>query len=146
METERKVVRIRLDKTWTGDTLTLTFMGYDIEGKRVGPVAGVEPIVTDFSHMSAENNKRAWQHGLEQKTGDAAAILKDKKSGRSASVAEKRSAIVEVAERLAKPDGDWNLKGGRGPVDSDSLLAKLTALGYDVSKVSKAPVDVTPEE
>lgn len=142
------VARVRLDKSWSddGSTMTAAFVGYDDEGTRLGPVNGVEPVVFNRTEMSPDNIEAAFRHGIEQKIGDAAALSRDTKSGKSASLADKRAEMIAVAERIASPAGEWNAKGGRGPVSVESLIAKLAAMGYDVSKKNGPAVDVTPKE
>lgn len=139
---ETKPAKMRLSKTWDadGNVLTIAFMNVNVDGNVIGPAA--DPIVFDRRLAITEMRDQAERHGWEQKHGDCAAIPRDTKSGKSATVAEKRQAVLESCERFGSGATSWTLKGG-GPVNADSLLAKLAAMGYDVSKVSKAPVDVT---
>ena len=64
-------------------------------------------------------------HGLKQKLGDAAAISRNTSTGKSATVADKREAVVEVYERLLR--GEWN-KANRGGVAGNLLLQALTRM------------------
>jgi hypothetical protein len=130
-------VKTRLDKTWAedGNIMTAAFIGYDVDSKRIGKVPGVAEIRFDRRLASAENRDHAERHGWEQKIGDAAAIQRDTKSGKSASLEDKLSAMAEVAERLQLADGGWDAKGTRGAQSAETLLAKLAAMGVDVSSV-----------
>lgn len=139
-----KAVRMRLSKDWdeSGNVMTISFAWFDVDSQNLGIAA--DPITFDRRKANTAMRDQAERHGWEQKHGDAAAIQSDKKSGKSATVAEKRQAILESVERFENPATDsWNVKAARGPVDANSLLAKLAALGYDVSKVAKPAVDVT---
>lgn len=129
METDTKVVRVRLAKVWTdeGNIVTLTFIGYNVDGKPIGPAANIEPVVFDRRDASEANRDQAERHGWEQKLGDAAALSRETKSGKSASLDEKRTAIAETAERLSQVGAPWNAVGGRQPVDEEALLAQLLA-------------------
>jgi hypothetical protein len=144
MTDERKIVKMRLGKDWTenGNILTTRFLGVDIDGEYVRDLA--DPIVFDRRKATAEMRDQAERHGWEQKHGDCAAIPKDTKSGKSATVEEKRAAVLASCERFEGGATAWTLKGGGG-MSEDALIAKLMSLGYDVSKKSAPPVDVTPQ-
>ena len=66
------------------------------------------------SELSDEMRAEALAHGLKQKVGDAAAIPRDTKTGRSATVDEKYAAAWEVYDRVKS--GAWNAEreGGGG--------------------------------
>lgn len=136
-----KTTRVRLDKTWdeTGEIMTATYVAFDLEGKRIGPVAGMRPLTFDIRDLNKETYAHAARHGIEQKIGDAAAL------GQTATVEEKMAAMLDVAQQIQGPDGKWSAKAVRSPQSVESMLAKLEALGFDVSKVSKRPVDITPK-
>lgn len=115
--------KVRINKKWTGDVLTLTFMGYDADGKKV-PLPGFDPITFDRTAASESNRDHAERHGWEQKLGDVAAMSRDNKTGESASPVEKHAAVMAEAVRLANAAEPWN-RQGREPIDEDALLAQL---------------------
>jgi len=49
-------------------------------------------------------------HGLKRKIGDGAALERDKKSGASATPAEKWAEVIRVRDQVL--DGQWNVRGG----------------------------------
>lgn len=138
METEtKKIVKMRLRKTWdeSGNVMSIAFDGVDIDGDFVAPMA--EPIRFDRTKATAEMRDQAERHGWEQKHGDCAAIPKDTKSGKSATVTEKRDAVLESCERFEQGATSWTAKGGPRiltPEQKRALLDKLAAeLGVTIS-------------
>lgn len=131
MDTTIKIVRQRIVKTWNADGSECEFryFDYDGEGKRQGATAGIEPVIFYRKEISAENFEEAFRHGVEQKIGDAAAL------GQKVPLAMRRAEMEEVALRISKADGAWNLKGKAAT--PESMLAKLAAMGYDVSGVKE---------
>lgn len=89
--------------TIDGPFLTLTF-AHDT----------ANPLVLDANRLSPEIQHAAMMHGLKQKLVDAAAISRNPDTGRSATSADKESAVREVYERLQA--GQWNKtrEGGAG--------------------------------
>lgn len=75
--------------------------------------------------LSPEILAMAALHGLKQKLGDAAAISRSPATGKSATVADKREAVVEVYERLLR--GEWN-KTNRGGGSGNLLLQALVRM------------------
>lgn len=131
METETKVARMTLGKTWSGTVLTIAFQNRDADGKVIGEAA--PPLVFDMAKASAECRARAERHGWEQRLGDRAAISKDTKTGKSATVEEKRSAVAELVDYYQTGAESWELKGApRKPLTDEEkkalaldILAKL---------------------
>ncbi len=70
----------------------------------------------------------AW-HGAKQKFIDAGAISRNPETGRSATVADKKAAIIEVIERTTGADPRWNKvrEGGGG---SGTLLLEALVRMY----------------
>lgn len=66
------------------------------------------------SELQASIVAEAICHGLKQKVGDAAAIGRDKDTGASASVGDKRVAMCEVAKQLQGEGATWNRKAAKG--------------------------------
>ena len=79
-------------------------------------------------------------HGLKQKLGDAAALERNRETGRSATDAEKIAAVESVAARLM--EGYWNAPatGGRGGADGDlaAAIAELSGKGLDETREALA--------
>lgn len=69
-----------------------------------------------------DNGKRAIGHGMTQRLADRAAKGRDKKSGKSASPADKLTAIKALADHYAN-GGEWAMQGGGGvkPLDRAAL-------------------------
>lgn len=139
MENEMKVpfTKLRLKKAWSEDGFILTtqFLTVDVDGEVLGNAA--EPVTFDRRKASSAMRDRAEQHGWEQKHGDCAAIQKDLKSGKSATVADKRSAVLESCERFETGTDSWTVKGRvvreLTPEEKRALLDKLAAeLGVTV--------------
>lgn len=80
-----------------------------------------------FSFQPADLDQRiiehAVAHGLNAKLVDAAAISRDTTTGKSATVTEKREAVLAVAQRLLA--GEWNRP--RAAADSATLLLQAMA-------------------
>lgn len=65
-------------------------------------------------------------HGAKQKIGDAGAISRNPETGRSATIADKRAAMLEVRDRLAA--GQWNKVRAEGGGGKGLLLSALLRL------------------
>lgn len=74
--------------------------------------------------LSSEILDHAIMHGLKQKLVDAAALSRDPKTGASATIAEKETAVRDMAQRLS--EGTWNTRGTGDGGSMDGLL--VTAL------------------
>lgn len=77
--------------------------------------------------LSREILSQALMHGLKQKLVDAAAIARNVDTGASATVADKKAAVMEVLERLMR--GEWNKtrEGGDGGTGRGSILFQALA-------------------
>lgn len=143
-------MRMTLKKTWNEAVLTVTFEARDAEGKVTGVAA--EPLLFDRNKVAVGLRgsdalpSDAEKHGWEQRIGDKAAMSKDTKTGKPATVESKRDAMKALIDYYESGAAEWNLRGGRAPETAETLIAKLMAMGYDVSKKSGEPVDVTPTE
>jgi hypothetical protein len=78
---------------------------------------GLAPIAIAIDGLSESIINAAIAHGLKQKVGDAAALSRNPETGRSATTADKRAAMLEVIERLIGPAPSWNKteRDGTGP-------------------------------
>lgn len=79
-------------------------------------------------------------HGAKQKFIDAGAISRNPETGRSATVADKKAAILEVIERTTGAEPRWNKvrEGGGG---SGTLLLEALVRMYAGKKTRDALVD-----
>lgn len=89
-----------ISATIEGTCLTFTFAN------------GAPPLVIYAAELLDDIRTAACMHGLKQKIGDAAAMSRDPETGRSATLSDKRAAMVAVAERLR--GGAWNAERGEG--------------------------------
>lgn len=66
-------------------------------------------------------------NGAKQKIADSAALVRDTKTGQSATMREKHDAMQAVVDRLMR--GEWNAQAGGKPrvVDVDCLVAAIAA-------------------
>lgn len=71
-----------------------------------------ETLVIQASDLTVEIAQHAMMHGLKQKLVDAAAISRNPDTGRSATVADKYNAVLEVYNRVMS--GQWNKGRGDG--------------------------------
>lgn len=104
-----------------------------IEGTTViiSPKGG-QPLRANSTMLSPDIISRLITHGLKQKLIDAAAIGRDEKTGRSATIGEKMAAIDSVWKMLL--DGEWSKK--REAFDPLTLLREaLISMGQTAVKV-----------
>lgn len=80
--------------------------------------------------LSPEIQLAAMLHGLKQKLVDAAAISRNPDTGRAASPEDKWAAVMEVYERITKPDGTWNKTREGGAGGSGGLLFRALVRLY----------------
>ena len=75
--------------------------------------------------LSAEILSQALLHGLKQKLVDAAAIARNTDTGASATLADKKEAVLKVLTRLQ--EGQWNAtrESGEGAAKGSILLLAL---------------------
>ena len=98
----------------------------------------------NVSGLSDEVLTQALVHGLRQKLADAAAISRNIDTGASATVADKKAAVMAVAERLA--GGEWN-KTTRETSGATMLADALARMkGCDVSDMVAFLADKTEEQ
>ena len=119
-----------IDKTLDVRTRTVTFV-----------VDGVGTLVMDADRLTADLFTYAALHGLAQKIGDAAALERDKETGRSATPQQKYDAMQAVIEHLTA-GGEWNRKaegdgsGGLGLLVS--ALMRVTGQGREALEAAVA--------
>ena len=102
-----------------GAVLTLTFAD--------GSVARLAE-----SSLSESIRHAAIMHGLKQKLVDAAAMSRNPDTGKPASMADKKAAVLEVFERITSPDGTWNkVRGEGGTASEGGLLIRALVRVYD---------------
>jgi hypothetical protein len=111
-----------IESTINGETLRLVFGGNENEA-----------ITITRSMLTNDIIIQATMHGLKQKLVDAAAISRNPDTGRSATIADKFNAVMEVYDRLCA--GQWNkVRDGAGAV-SGGLLFRALCIAYP----AKAP-------
>lgn len=94
-------------------------------------VAGVGQLELELAKLSAEVRESAMVHGLLQRIGDAAALSRDTKSGKSASPEEKFKAMQALVEHYNSGATSWTLSGGaRRPSDEVRLLIEALCEAY----------------
>ena len=117
-----------IQKTLDTKTRTVTFV-----------VDGVGTLVVDADRLTADLFTYAALHGLAQKVGDAAAIERDKETGRSATPQEKFDAMKAVVDHLYA-GGDWNR---RAEGDGSGNMGLLVAALIEVTWQPKAELEAT---
>lgn len=92
------------------------------EGQLHLTFADGDKITLHSRQLTEEIRAQALLHGLKQKLVDAAAISRDPETGRSATLADKKAAVMEVFDRILA--GQWNKgrEGGGDGVGRASLL------------------------
>lgn len=93
---------------WKGDTVTINFAG------------DAEPVEVTIGALPEAMVRELVLHGLKQKLVDAAAISRDPVTGASASIADKRTAVSDVARRLI--EGNWTKPKGEPATPKGGLL------------------------
>ena len=91
---------------------------------------------------------QALAHGLKQKLVDAAAIARNTETGASATVQDKKAAVLAVLERLLA--GEWNKarEGGDGAAKGSLLLLALGRMNPagDMSALAERVKAMTDEQ
>jgi len=95
--------------------------------------AGGDSLFVDPAMFSEAIRLRAMLHGFSAKLVDAAAISRNPDTGRSATVEDKRQAVLAVYERLA--GGDWN----KGRASGDGVPAGGLLIGALCELYPKQP-------
>ena len=104
-----------IETSITGGLLTLTFSNGDY-------------LILDPTQMVDNICHAAMMHGFKQKLVDAAAISRNPDTGRSATVEDKMSAVLDVATRLLS--GQWNkVRDGAGATVG-GLLFRALCIAY----------------
>lgn len=85
-------------------------------------------ITLQLGDLSDEVLAQAVLHGLKQKLVDAAAIGRNPDTGRSATLADKKAAVMTVYNRLL--EGSWNAPRGEGGMGSGGLLFRALCRLY----------------
>jgi hypothetical protein len=87
-----------------------------------------ETAAIDTNLLADDIRVTAMYHGLNAKLVDAAAIGRDSVTGKSASLSEKKAAVLEIVERLTGENPSWNKireGGGNGGVNNGLLLRAI---------------------
>jgi hypothetical protein len=103
-----KLTYTKLDKSFTGDTLTLSFFAKADDGEKTDKTKpALTTVSIDLSTMPEAVKHQAMLHGFSQKFGDNLAIGKDDKDTFTIKMA------VEKTDNLKDQmmNGDWNAKG-----------------------------------
>jgi hypothetical protein len=87
-------------------------------------------IYLQASELTEDIQRMALAHGLKQKLVDAAAISRNPETGKPATIADKKAAVVEVYERLLA--GEWNKRREGG--ETGGLLLRALLRMYDGRK------------
>lgn len=105
-------------------------------------------VTIDPAALSDSIRTQATLHGLKQKLVDAAAIARDTATGRSATAKDKEAAVMEVFNRITKPDGTWNKVREAGATAVGGLLvaALMQMTGKDKAAILKFLETKTAEE
>lgn len=90
--------------------------------------ANGEQLRIDPAALSDTIRMDAMLHGLKQKLVDAAAIARNKDTGRSATIDDKFDAVKEIYDRITSPNGTWNKVRGDGTAGSGLLVRALMQL------------------
>ena len=104
-------------------------------------------IELDVSKLTEEMKLAGLLHGIKQKLVDAAAIARNKETGRTASIHDKFEAVEEVYNRLLI--GQWNKSRGDGSgKGSKSYLAEalMELLGKTREQVTEFISSKTKEQ
>lgn len=125
-------MKMRLKKTWDGDIQTIAFLNVDLDGNVLGEAA--PPVTFDRRLATPAMRDHAERHGWDQKHGDCAAIVWDKKSGKSATVEEKRAAVLASVERFQSATNDWTMRAGPRQLTPEQELALFEALAKKLGK------------
>jgi hypothetical protein len=92
----------------------------------------------------------AMMHGLNAKLVDAAAIGRDSVTGKSASLYDKKEAVLEIVARLTGENPSWNKireGGGNGGVNNGLLLrAIMEVSGKTYEETRTFLLNLSPEQ
>jgi hypothetical protein len=123
--------------TVNGSLLTVTF-------------ADGQTAVIDTKQLDENIRATAMMHGLNAKLVDAAAIGRDSVTGKSASLAEKKAAVLEIVERLTGENPSWNKireGAGNGGVNNGLLLrAIMEVSGKTYEETRTFLLNLSPEQ
>lgn len=118
-ETKPKTIETLIE----GGTLVLTF-------------SSGERLAINPNTLSVEIREQALLHGLKQKLVDAAAISCNPETGKSATVADKYAAVLEVYERITRETAPmWNKVREGGGATSGGLLLQALCVLYPTKSV-----------
>lgn len=89
--------------------------------------------------VHADLRVRAELHGWRQRIQDKAAIVRDVKTGQSATADQKRAAVFAMIDHLESGTDQWNLKAGGGSRKSEAdwvveALADIQGLSVDEAR------------
>ncbi len=112
---------------------------------------GIADVVMAIPATDHPTYEQAAVHGYKQKVGDAAAIVRDTTSGKSATDVEKRAAMQTVVDRILN-DELWNAErtGERKQkvtaVNVDALVAAIVSIRSRPVAAVRAFVEAKSEE
>lgn len=96
---------------------------------------GMEPLTLKFSALSAAVKAEAMGYGMEVRLTRATALEASEKTGKPATVKEKRDAVKRLVDHYASGTESWTMAAGvrEGWMNSDNLaLAEALVLGFDL--------------
>lgn len=88
--------------------------------------AGFDPVTWGSEAMPANVRLLCAAYGLREKITNATALSRDPKTGKSATVAEKREAAYRVIEAMMA--GQWEVRAASGTGDDAVLIDAITEL------------------
>ena len=108
------------------ETKQITATVDEKRGEVAFAIIGLPSLAIGLSELTPEVARYAALHGLKQKIGDAAAMKRNTETGASATLADKREAMLAVIERLLA--GQWNATREGGTGGASLLAAALVRL------------------
>jgi hypothetical protein len=96
------------------------------QGKLHFAVLGAGEVIFDLDKWSMENRSRAMYHGAEQRGRDAAALLRNTDTGKSASPQDKLNAIQRLADHYNSGTTEWNIKVAAGTRNDSGLIIQAS--------------------
>ncbi len=122
----REHAQIAVERDANG--ITVWFRETDRQGGETVTRRVLDPITLRWAQMSDATRAEGFGYGMEVRLTRAAAIEKDSKTGKSASVEEKHAAVKRLADHYASGTDQWamaSLGGGGLSADTKVLIEAL---------------------
>ena len=115
---------------------TTGLIEFTFEGK-------LAPVTLDPTRLSGTTKETAFRHGLLQKMGDAAAIMKSAENNYTVTEAMRRAKVVAMADQLIEHGWDAPAQS-RAPAQSPVIaaLAATAGVDYDTMAAKLANLDI----